>query len=315
MCAEMKVLRRESAFNCSSRPVITLGNFDGIHLGHQKILKSVRRRSRALGAPALVYTFDPHPLKVVAPEKCPPLILGIEDKTALMEEAGMDYLVLASFTRELAAMSPEDFARNIIARALGAREVFVGDNFSFGRARSGTVERLRDLGRGLGFTVTAVPTCRRGGSVVSSSRIRRLITSGDVSQAAGLLGRPYFIRGRVVRGEAMGRKLGFPTANVKPSSELIPGTGVYAAMAELKGRRHRAMVNIGTRPTFNGRRQTIEVHILDFGENVYGRDISVAFMSRLRDERAFSDREALIQQMERDRLRAEKVLSGEELSS
>ncbi len=311
----MKVLRRESAFSSSSRPVITLGNFDGVHLGHQKILKSVVRRARALGAPALAYTFDPHPLKVVAPGRCPPLILAVEDKTALMEEAGMDYLVLAGFTPARAAMSPEDFAKKIIAGALGAREVFVGDNFSFGRAKSGTVERLRELGRGLGFTVTAVPTCRRGGSVVSSSRIRALISSGEVQKAASLLGRPYFIRGRVVRGRAMGRKLGFPTANIEPSSELIPGTGVYAAIAVLDGRRHRAMVNIGTRPTFNGHHLTIEVHILDFDEDVYGRDIRVEFIKRLRDEKTFSQREALVRQMERDRLRAEKILSREGLNS
>ncbi len=311
----MKVLRRESAFSSSSRPVITLGNFDGIHLGHQKILKSVVSRARALGAPALAYTFDPHPLKVVAPGRCPPLILSVEDKTALMEEAGMDYLVLAGFTPARAAMPPEDFAKKIIAGALGAREVFVGENFSFGHAKSGNVERLRELGRGLGFAVKAVPTCRRGGSVVSSSRIRALISSGRVKDAAALLGRPHFIRGSVVRGRAMGRKLGFPTANVEPSSELIPGSGVYAAMASLNGRRRRAMVNIGTRPTFNGRHMTIEVHILDFCDNVYGREIKVEFIERLRDEKTFSQREALVRQMELDRLRAEKILSRKDPSS
>jgi len=308
----MKVLRRESAFVSSSRPVITLGNFDGIHLGHQKILKNVVTRARTLGAPALVYTFDPHPLKVVAPEKCPPLILSMEDKKALMEAAGVDYLVLASFTRALAAMAPEDFAKKVIAGALKAREVLVGENFSFGRGRSGSVERLKELGQDLGFSVEAVPPCRSGGSVGSSSRIWALITPGEVRKASTLLGRAYFLRGRVVRGEAMGRKLGFPTANIEPSSELVPGNGVYAAIARIKGSPHRAMVNIGTRPTFNGCHRTIEVHVLNFGENIYGREISVEFIRRLRDEKAFSDREALIRQMEKDRLGAEKVLSRED---
>ncbi len=311
----MKILRRESEFRGSSRPVVTLGNFDGIHLGHQKILKSVVRRARALGAPALAYTFDPHPLKVVSPERCPPLILGIEDKTALMEKAGMDYLVLAGFTPALAAMSPEDFAGKVIAGALGAREVFVGENFSFGRAKTGNVGRLCELGRELGFEVRAVPTCRIGGEIVSSSRIRRLIASGNVREAATLLGRPYFIRGHVVRGESMGRKLGFPTANIDPSSELIPSTGVYAAMACLGTKRQRAMVNIGTRPTFNGRHMTIEVHILNFCGNIYGKEVCVEFMERLRDEKAFPDSEALVRQMKRDRLCAEKALSREGFGS
>ncbi len=309
----MKVIRRESSFRGTERPVVTLGNFDGIHLGHQKILGSVVRRARALGAPALVYTFDPHPLKVVSPSSCPPLILSMEDKKALMEEAGVDYLVLARFTEDLAATAPGDFARRVIGGLLRAREVIVGENFSFGKGRSGTVARLGELGRDLGFTVKAVPPCMRGGKVVSSSRIRALITGGEVKKAASLLGRPFSVRGRVVRGEAIGRELGFPTANIEPTGELIPASGVYAAIAVLGNMRQRGVVNIGTRPTFKGRQRTIEVHILDFSGDIYGREVTLMFMKRLREERTFPGRHALVRQMERDLALAKRILTGEDI--
>ncbi len=310
----MKVIRQESSFKSRTPPVITLGNFDGIHLGHQKILASVIKRAQRLGAPSLVYTFDPHPLKVVAPHKCPPLIVGLEDKKALIEAAGIEYLVFARFTQELAATAPEEFAREVIVRRLGAVEVLVGENFSFGRGRSGGVGRLKELGRDMGFVVRAVPPCTRGGQMVSSSRIRALICDGKVKKAASLLGRPFFIRGRVVSGDSLGRTLGFPTANIEPAGELIPLDGVYAVMTTLQGARYKGMVNIGRGPTFKGKSRKIEVHILGFKGDLYGEDISVEFMKRLRNEKAFCDGDALIRQIKRDRERVEKVLADVKVS-
>jgi len=309
----MKVIREESSFKSVAPPVITLGNFDGIHLGHQKILASVIKRARLLGAPSLVYTFDPHPLKVVAPHKSPPLILALEDKVALIESAGIDYLVLARFTQELAATATEEFAGQVIVGRLNAVEVLVGENFSFGRGRSGGVKRLKELGEEMGFTVHAVAPCTRGGQMVSSSRIRNLIKNGKVKEAASLLARPFFIVGQVVSGDALGRTLGFPTANIEPRSELIPGNGVYAVIATLGQRRFRAMVNIGTGPTFKGKSLKIEAHLLGFNGDLYGKDIEVAFIARLREERAFCDGEALIRQIKLDREAAEKILGDVKL--
>jgi len=304
----MKVIRQKSSFKSDIAPVVTLGNFDGIHLGHQKILSSVIKRAKALGAPSLVYTFDPHPLKVVAPEACPPLILGLGDKMALIEAAGIDFLVLARFTEELAATAPEEFVREVIVGRLGAAEVLVGENFSFGKGRSADVLRLKELGGEMGFIVRAVDSCKIDGQMVSSSRIRGLIKTGKAREAAALLGRPFSMRGRVVRGDSVGRELGFPTANIEPHCELIPLDGVYAVIVNLNGNQYRGMVNIGVRPTFGGTSRQIEVHILGFTGDLYGEEISVKFLKRLRGEKTFVNKEALIDQLKQDRERAEIAL-------
>ncbi|MFQ5354213.1 MAG: bifunctional riboflavin kinase/FAD synthetase [Thermodesulfobacteriota bacterium] len=309
----MKVIKKESSFRSEVAPVVTLGNFDGIHLGHQKILSSVVKRAQSLNAPGMVYTFDPHPLKVVAPHKCPPLILGLEDKIALVEASGIDFFVLARFTRELAALHPRDFAEEVLAGRLGAREVCVGKDFSFGRGRSGDISSLKEFGGKLGFSVRPIPPCTRGGLVVSSSRIRGLILAGEVKMAAALLGRPFFIRGRVVPGDSRGRELGFPTANIEPLGDLIPSGGVYAGLVTVAQERYGAIINIGSAPTFGGDGKTmrIEAHILGFSGDIYGSAVSLQFIKKLRDEKAFGDSKALIRQIKADRSRAEKVLHKE----
>jgi len=305
----MKVSRKAAALRGRTKdPVVTLGNFDGIHLGHQLILKKISERAERLKTASIVYTFEPHPLKVVAPHKSPPLIVDKEDKLSLIEAFGVDFLVLARFTREFASKHPREFAEEVLVKDLGVREVWVGEGFSFGRGRTGTVEYLERLGDEFGFSVCTVAPYKKGGSMVSSSRIRELVSAGEVKLAAALLGRPYSIKGRVVSGKEIGKEMGFPTANLKTTSELVPGDGVYAASATVGGERYKAVVNIGTAPTFGGRKKAIEVHLLDFKDDIYGSKVRVSFLKRLRDEKHFKTREALARQIKKDTERARKLL-------
>lgn len=293
--------------NKAGNPVLTLGNFDGLHLGHQKILGKVRERARKLGCPSVVYTFEPHPLKVVAPHKSPPLILDPKKKAELVEALGIDYMVVARFTKGFAAKHPREFVEEELL-PLGVREVWVGHDFSFGMGRAGTVEYLEALGRELGFSVRVVPAYLKGREVVSSSRIRRLVADGRVGEAGRLLGRPFSIRGRVVKGMDLGKKIGFPTANLEPKGELLPADGVYAAFVIVEGKRRKAVVNVGTAPTFGGKKRCVEAHILGFRGDIYGKDIEVEFVRRLRGEKAFASREALSSRIRKDAERAGRIL-------
>lgn len=304
----MKVIKPPRGIKSIKGPVLTLGNFDGLHLGHRRVLKKVSERARTLGCPSVVYTFDPHPKKVVSPGKGPLLITDLEDKTRLIEELGIDYLVVARFTKEFASIHPDEFVAAELVSRLSVKEVWVGHDYSFGRGKLGTVQHLIDLGDEFGFPVAVVPAYRKKGVIVSSSLVRRLVKAGEVREAAGLLGRIYSIKGRVVRGADMGRAIGFPTANIDVSSELVPGRGVYAAFVTLKGARHRAVVNIGTAPTLGGRQTTVEAHILDFNRSIYGRKLGVGFVRRLRGERKFASKEDLGRQISKDVQRARKLL-------
>ena len=307
----MKVLRNGRGLKIVKNPVLTLGNFDGIHIGHQRIIRKVAERAVEIGSPSAVYTFEPHPLKVVAPHKSPPLLLDMEDKKRLIASFGIDYLILARFTKEFASTHPGEFVEDVLHKKLSVREVWVGHDYAFGRGKTGTVEYLKELGRVFGFRVNVVPACKRGGLVVSSSRVRDLIARGDVKGAALLLGRPYSIKGRVVRGRDMGRSIGFPTANLDVASELVPARGVYAAYAKLGDRTFRAVVNIGTAPTFakkGHKGETVEVHLLDFDGSIYGRRMEVFFINRLRDERPFGSAEELAINIQKDIKAAKRAL-------
>jgi riboflavin kinase/FMN adenylyltransferase len=306
----MKVSRGGKRPRGIRSPVLTLGNFDGVHLGHQRILKRLVERARALGRPSAVYTFDPHPLKVVAPHRSPPLIISREEKTRLIEGHGVDCLVFARFTRGFAAKHPREFVEDVLVKGLSVREVWVGHDFSFGKGRLGTVGYLRELGEELGFGVRVVPEYRLKGEAVSSSRIRRLVAEGDVGAATRLLGRPYSIKGKVVRGRAIGSSMGFPTANLRVSSELVPGAGVYAARAYIEGKRLPAVVNVGVAPTFGKGERRVEAHLMGFDRAIYGRAMEVAFVRRLRDERRFDSPEALARQIGKDVKRASGILSA-----
>lgn len=290
-------------------PVLTLGNFDGLHLGHRKIINKVRERAGKLGRPSAVFTFEPHPLKVVAPQKSPPLIIDAKAKAALVAALGIDFMVMAEFTKEFAAKHPRAFVEEEIF-PLRPAEVWVGHDFSFGKAKAGTVEYLRQLGEEFGFPVHVIPAYEKGGQVVSSSRIRTLVSEGRLAEAASLLGRNFSMSGKVVKGRNIGKGLGFPTANLATSAELIPGDGVYAARATVSGKRHGAVVNVGVAPTFGGKGRCVEVHILGFKGNIYGKKIEVEFVRKLRGERAFKTKEALITQIRKDSERAEKMFAA-----
>lgn len=303
----MKVVKN-SDLKGIKNSVLTLGNFDGLHIGHRRVIEKVVERARKFGAPSVVYTFEPHPLKVVSPEKSPPLLIDIEDKIRLINETGADWLVLAEFTKAFAATHPRQFVEDVLVNALSVREVWVGHDFSFGKSKSGTVEYLKELGGEFGFRVFVVDAYKRRGEVVSSSRIRAYVKDGEVKKAAALLGRLYSIKGKVVGGREIGKEIGFPTANLEVESELVPKDGVYAAFAIVEGREREAVLNIGTAPTFGGKGRTIEVHILDFCDNIYGKKVEVRFASRLRDETAFPSRETLVKAIKKDIDRTRKIL-------
>jgi riboflavin kinase/FMN adenylyltransferase len=305
----MKIFKTSRSLAKVARgPILTLGNFDGLHLGHRKIISKVGERGRRLDRPSVVYTFEPHPLKVVAPHKSPDMIVDTRTKADLVEALGIDFMVIAEFTKEFAAKHPRAFVEEEIV-ALRPEEVWVGHDFSFGKARTGTVDYLRALGGEFGFSVHVIPAYMKGGEVVSSSRIRRLVSVGRLREAAGLLGRNFSITGKVVKGRNIGKAIGFPTANLLTATELMPADGVYAAWAFVSGKRHGAVVNIGVAPTFGGKTRCVEVHILGFKGNIYGRKIEVEFVRRLRGERAFKSKEALITQIRKDAERAARMLA------
>jgi len=294
------------------RAVLTLGNFDGVHLGHQAILRSAVERARAGGGQAVVLTFEPHPLSVVAPERAPAVIQPLHDRLAMLRQLGIDVTVLQRFTRRFAALDPEAFVTEFLLRHLALRHVVVGDNVNFGRDRAGSAETLRELGARLGFGVEVVGPVTVGAEQVSSTVLRAVLERGEVGEARRFLGRAYSLRGRVVVGDRRGRTLGFPTANLHLRRKLLlPADGVYAVIAESAGRRHAGVMNIGVRPTFAGRRRTVEVHLLDFAGDLYRHWLVVRLIERLRGEAAFAGPEALRAAIAADVARARRVLAGD----
>ena len=296
--------------------VLTLGNFDGAHLGHQAIIRGAVARARALGAQAVALTFEPHPVAVLAPERAPPMIQTLHDRLASLRALGVDVTILQRFTLAFAAHPPDAFVRDFLLPHLQLAEVVVGYNVNFGRARAGTAETLRNLGATLGFRVTVVGpvTIPGDGEQVSSTRLRELLGAGDMPGARRLLGRPYTLRGRVVVGDRRGRTLGFPTANLHlRSGFLLPPDGVYAVTGQIADddRRLAGVLNIGLRPTFGGRRRTVEVHFLDFDADLYRAWLTVRVIERLRGEAAFSGPEALRAAIAADVAQARRVLADE----
>ncbi len=289
-----------------ARPVLTIGNFDGVHLGHQHLLARVVAAARALDAPACVYTFDPAPRAVLEPERCPPRILSLSERVALLGRYGIDQVVVEPFDLDFAAQPAAWFASEILAERLNPAALVVGHDFRFGRGRAG---RTEDLGALLpGLRVEQVEQLLSGGLRPSSSRIREAVAEGRVAVAAGMLGRAYSLRGRVVPGDRRGQKLGFPTANIDTLAELLPASGVYAARVPIGDRALPAVVNLGLRPTFAGRRFLIEAHILDFEDDLYGLELELRFIEFLRPERRFPGPEALIAQIREDIAAAREIL-------
>ncbi|HEV8201763.1 MAG TPA: bifunctional riboflavin kinase/FAD synthetase [Candidatus Polarisedimenticolia bacterium] len=286
------------------QPVATIGNFDGVHRGHQAILARVLERARALRGRSVAITFDPHPLKVLAPGRAPDLITTRRQKLALIEAAGIDAVLVLRFDAALAETGAEEFVETCLRGALALREVYVGANFNFGRGREGNADTLVALCAARGMTAGKVEEVRFLGSPVSSSRIRRAVRAGEVELAAELLGRPFAVEGTVAHGAGRGKGIGFPTANLQSGSELVPQDGVYVTRTFAGNRSLASVTNIGTRPTFADQEFAIETHLLDTDLDLYGQPIEVSFLARLRQELRFPTVEALVEQVRRDVERA-----------
>jgi riboflavin kinase/FMN adenylyltransferase len=287
------------------RPVLALGNFDGVHRGHRKILERVSRVASERGAVALVMTFDPHPPRVVRPDKAPPLLMTLDQKLEAVAASGMHGAAIVRFTPELSRWDPETFVRTVLVDWLHVVEVWVGANFLFGHDRSGNFSLLRTLGTRYGFKAEKIDPVRYKDFVVSSTRIRRLVSEGRVDEAGALLGHQYFIDGKVVQGDRRGRTIGFPTANLCTSNELLPPFGVYATTVTINGVVRASVSNVGVRPTVDSSgRPTVEAHIFGFDGDLYGKTVRLAFVQRLRDERTFESIDALRTQIDADCTRA-----------
>jgi riboflavin kinase/FMN adenylyltransferase len=294
-----------------ARPaVLTLGVFDGLHLGHQLIISRVVERARAVGAVPTVITFDPHPRAVLHPESAPPLLQTFDQKVEAFGLLGVEQAIVVNFTREFAEVRAEEFLRDVVHERLQAREVYLGRGFAFGRGREGDIGLLRRVSGELGFTADEVPEVRLRGQRISSSLIRELLAAGRVNLARRMLGRPYGVEGRVVRGAERGRRLGFPTANVQPHNRVIPRRGVYVTATLIEGAWRRSVTNVGVRPTFESEAEpSVETFVMDWGGDLYGDVVRVRFLHRLRDERRFSSVDELKRQIDLDAARAGKYFA------
>jgi len=292
--------------------VVTVGTFDGVHLGHWSVLQEIGRRAAATNRRSVLVTFDPHPLRIIRPEHAPPLLTTPLEKKEILAESGLQYAVFLPFTQELSKYEPRRFVEEVLVGRLGVQELVIGYDHGFGRGRSGDSDTLVRIGGELGFSVDVVPPVSVAGSPVSSSRIRSALSQRDMREATVCLGRPYSVRGIVVRGEGRGRGLGFPTANLRVGDrdKLIPPQGIYAVRAVLRSGTHVGALHLGPRPTFQGSPPTIELHLLDFERDIYGEEARVDFVQYLREIRPFSTVAALVDQMREDVEAARAVLGA-----
>ena len=293
--------------------IVTIGNFDGVHRGHTEIFAHLRKKSLERGIPSVVVTFEPHPLKVLAPESAPSMITTFNQKATLIDNSGIDYLVVVPFTQEFSRLSASDFVLDILCTPLGMQHIIIGHDYAFGRGREGnfsTLERLGVLNR---FTLEDLPPIGEEGVVFSSSLARAAISSGDMAEATRILGRHYQISGTVVHGREIGSTLGFPTANIRSANELIPSDGVYAVKVEIDGQYVNGACNIGCNPTFAGSARTVEVFLLDFTRQIYDHSIEMHFVQRLRSERRFADSAALKAQISLDVTAARRILENPDI--
>ena len=296
----MDVIEGSGIFSPPGETSLTIGNFDGVHLGHRELVRRTVAHARDLRLLAVALTFAPHPVRFFTPKARFYEITSMGEKASRLEKLGIDALVVESFTGAIGAMGPEEFVRTVVHDRLRARFVTVGYDFTFGRKRTGSPGMLLRIGSELGFEVDVVPPLMRGGAIVSSSRIRELLLSGRVREAEELLCRPYSVSGRVIPGAARGRKLGFPTANVEFVQDLLPLPGVYVIDAVVGGVVRRGVANVGFNPTFGENSLGVEAHLLDFDADLYGQDMTVRFRDRIRDERKFKSVEELVRQIEKD---------------
>jgi len=293
-----------------SRPIVALGNFDGLHRGHLRLLDEVRRQAGERAGTPVAMTFDPHPPRVLRPDQSPPLLMTLDQKLEGFERAGLEGVAIVRFTHELSRWEPEVFVETVLIDWLRVSEVWVGANFLFGRDRSGTFTLLRALGEDRGFRAEKIDPVRYKDFVVSSSRVRHLVAEGRVDEAGALLGHHYFIDGEVVHGDGRGRELGFPTANLRTENELLPAYGIYATIATIDGIQHAAVTSLGVRPTIGDGRLTVETFLLAGSPDLYGKRMRVSFVKWLREERAFDGFGPLTAQMAIDCDQARQLFAG-----
>jgi len=289
--------------------VLTIGNYDGVHLGHQKILSAVVKRAAEIRGTSMVMTFEPHPVKVISPERNIKLLTTTEEKARLIESMGIHVLLLINFNKEFSSMHPDDFINEILVKTLNVREVIIGDHYTFGRHKKGTIDLLKKQGKLLGFGVQAVRNVMVHGNTVSSSAVRSLLQKGAVSEASKYLGRAYSIEGSVVRGKGRGQTLlHIPTANITTPVEIAPREGVYAVRVNLRGIMYNGVANIGKNPTFGNESVSYEVHLFSFSGNLLGESIRIHFIDRIRGERTFPDAQSLEKQIRDDIQYAKQIL-------
>ena len=295
------------------KAVITIGNFDGVHIGHQALFHEVIEKADAIDGTSIAMTFEPHPIRVLKKNSHPPLITLYEQKVELIARSGIDILICVPFTREFAAISSRDFVEDILIRQIGMTIIVVGEDYAFGKNRKGNINHLRTFAELFDFEVILADWIQESNNStdrISSTKIRELVISGHLAEVPKLLGRYYQIRGTVATGrDRGGRLLGFPTANINLHDELCPKIGVYAVMVECQNRHYKGVANIGYSPTFDDHVFTVEVHIFDFDENIYGQKIRVNFISRIRDEKKFANINELSKQIRRDVEKAQEILS------
>lgn len=293
------------------RVCLAIGVFDGVHRGHQKVLARALTTARKQAAAAVAVTFDPHPARVLQPHTAPPLLTSTSHKLRLLEAVGLDGCIVLVFDQRLAETPAEEFVAQLVRHAPGLERVCVGPNFRFGRDREGDFTLLRRLGLRWGFVAEEIPAATLGSELISSTAIRQHVQAGRLETAAAMLGRCFSVLGTVVTGDQLGRQLGYPTANIDPHNEVMPPTGVYAVFVDCAGHRYAGMANIGRRPTIakEPREPRLEVHLFDFNEELYGQELEIFFVQRLRDERRFPSHDALRAQLQDDERAARAVLS------
>ena len=290
-------------------PVLSIGNFDGVHKGHLALFDKAKERARYIDGQSAVMTFDPHPIKLMKPGNRPALITPTQQKLKLIEDAGIDVIFCLAFTKEFATISARDFVEDILIKKIAVKEIVVGYDCTFGHRREGNISFLQDMGNRLGFAVHVVEPINIDGTLVSSTSIRKLVREGNLTESKKLLGRDYQICGIVVKGKNRGSSmLGFPTANLELIDELTPKKGVYAARVLIDDQTHNGLVNIGHNPTFGKGPLSVETHILDFSEDLFGRTIRINFIKRLRDEKFFKTIEDLKNQISQDIIKAKELL-------
>ncbi len=288
--------------------VVTLGNFDGIHLGHQALIGGAVGDARRLGLPSIVLTFEPHPLKVLAPERAPKLLLAHKDKIQLLQNLGVEIVAVQQFDHAFARLSAEEFVRGLLVSHLKVKKVWVGKDLRFGQGRKGSVDELLRWGTALGFEVAVVEPILVNGNRVSSSAIRELVGSGRVDEVKPMLGRYHFVSGRVAEGHRRGREMGFPTANLALRTEVLPLDGIYATLFHLGERTLPSVSSIGLNPTFGAGPRTVESYIMNFNDDIYGEPVRLSFIKRIREEKKFVSVAALVEQIHGDVQRAEAIL-------